>query len=71
MVAMQKSHHPHYTVSLPRPERARLVAEIKRKVPHSSNAEIAGALRLASALLTPAINRPRLMAVAEGLLNSR
>lgn len=68
---MQKNHRPHYSVSLPRPERAQLVAEIKQKLPHSSNAEIAGALRLASALLTPAVNRPRLVAVAAGLLSSQ
>lgn len=67
---MQKTHRPHFDVSLPRPERAQLVAEIKRKSPQSTNAEIAGALRLASALLTPAVNRPRLVAVAEGLLKS-
>lgn len=66
---MQKSHRPYYTVSLPRPERAELVVEIKRKLPHSSNAEIAGALRLASVLLAPVVNRPRLIAVAVGLLN--
>jgi hypothetical protein len=68
---MQNIHRTHFAVSLPRPERAQLVAEIKRKLPHSSNVEIASALRLASALLTPAVNRPRLVAVAEGLLNSR
>ncbi|MEK7952252.1 hypothetical protein [Luteolibacter soli] len=67
---MQKSHRPHYTVSLPRPERAQLVAEIKRKLPQSSNAEIAGALRLASVLIAPMVNRPRLVAVAEGLLHA-
>jgi hypothetical protein len=68
---MQKSHRTHFAVSLPRPERAQLVAEIKRKLPHSSNVEIASALRLASALLTPAaVNRPHLVAVAEGLLTS-
>lgn len=67
---MQKNHRPHFTVSLPRPERAQLVVEIKRKHPHSSNAEIAGALRLASALLTPIANRPLLVAAAVSLLNS-
>jgi len=66
---MQKNHRTHFAVSLPRPERAQLVADVKRKLPHSSNAEIAGALRLASALLTPAVNRPRLVAVAAGLLS--
>jgi len=66
---MQKNHRPHFAVSLPRPERAQLVAEIKRKLPHSSNAEIAGALRLASALLTPSVNRPQLVTVAAGLLS--
>jgi len=69
LVAMQKNHRPHYTVSLPRPERAKLVVEVKRKLPHSSNAEIAGALRLASVLLAPMVNRPRLVAVAVGLLS--
>jgi len=67
---MQNSHRTHFAVSLPRPERAQLVAEIKRKLPHTSNVEIASALRLASALLTPTVNRPRLVAVAEGLLSS-
>jgi hypothetical protein len=66
---MQKNHRPHYTVSLPRPERAKLVVEVKGKLPQSSNAEIAGALRLASALLAPMVNRPRLVAVAVGLLS--
>lgn len=67
---MQKSHRPHFTVSLPRPERVQLVVEVKRKLPHTSNAEIAGALRLASALLTPMVNRPLLIAAAVSLLTS-
>jgi len=67
---MQRSHRPRFPVALPRTERAQLVAELKRKLPLSSNAEIAGALRLASALLTPLVNRPKLVAAAEGLLAS-
>lgn len=67
---MHKNHRPHFTVSLPRPERAELVVEIKRKLPQTSNAEIAGALRLASALLTPMTNRPLLIAATVSLLNS-
>lgn len=65
----QRRIFPRFPVSLPRHERAELVAELKHKLPHSTHAEIAGALRLASALLEPAVNRSRLVRAAEVLLD--
>jgi hypothetical protein len=65
---MIRPFFPRFPVPLPRPERAHLVADLKRRQPDSSHAEIACALRLASALLTPEMSRRRLVQVAELLL---
>jgi hypothetical protein len=60
-----------FPVRLPRPERANLVADLKHRQPGVSHVEIARALRLASALLTPEMNRRRLVQVATLLLDER
>jgi hypothetical protein len=68
---MTRNLSPRFPVSLPRRDRAHLIADLKDRLPESSHVEIAGALRLAAALLTPHVNRGRLVRVAELLIVER